>query len=80
MKVDKMSVSFEADLGDAIRTAATRGEKPLSTWLAAAAAAHLRSEALDTFLQDWEAEHGQLSPTELAAAEMQLGFTTPKVA
>ncbi len=73
MKVDKMSVSFDPDLGDAVRGAAARGAKPLSTWLAEAAASKLRAEALADFLDEWEAESGPLTAQEIARAERELG-------
>lgn len=73
MKVDKMSVSFDPDLGDAIRGAAARGGQPLSTWLAAAAASKLRAEALTDFLAEWESESGPLTAQEIARAERELG-------
>ena len=44
MKVDKMSVSLDPQLGDAVRSAASRAGKPLSSWLAEAAASKLRAE------------------------------------
>ncbi len=50
MKVDKLSVSFDPDLGDAVRNAARRQGSGLSRWLADAAAAKLRSDALAEFL------------------------------
>jgi hypothetical protein len=61
VKVDKMSISLEADLGDAAR----RAGKGLSSWLAEAAAAKLRAEALEEFLDGWEREHGPLTAGEL---------------
>jgi hypothetical protein len=72
MKVDKLSVSFDPDLGDAVRDAAKRAGRGLSGWLAEAAEAKLRSEALGDFLDDWEAEHGALSTDQLAAAADEL--------
>jgi hypothetical protein len=75
MKVDKMSVSFDADLGDAIRAAAAQHAKPLSTWLAEAAASKLRAEALAAYLDEWESTHGAISAEELAAAERRLGLS-----
>ncbi|MGH3975490.1 MAG: hypothetical protein ACRDS9_19495 [Pseudonocardiaceae bacterium] len=82
MKVDKLSVSFDPDLGDAVRAAAKRGGGGLSRWLAEAAAAKLRAEALADFLDAWEAEHGPLTAAELATAAAELGLpesatTTP---
>lgn len=78
MKVDKLSVSFDPDLGDAVRAAAQRSGRGLSGWLAEAAAARLRAEALTDFLDGWEAEHGELTAEELARATVELGL--PKVA
>ena len=79
MKVDKLSVSFDPNLGDAVRAAAKRSGKGLSGWLAEAAAARLRAEALADFLDSWEAEHGALTAEELAQATAELGLpATPK--
>lgn len=69
-----MSISFEAGLGDAVRDAARRAGKGLSTWLAEAAAAKLRAEALERFLDEWEREHGPLTAAELEQAERELGL------
>lgn len=74
MKVDKLSVSFDPDLGDAVRSAAQRSGRGLSGWLADAAAARLRAEALADFLDGWEAEHGPLTAEELAKATAELGL------
>ena len=70
MKVDKMSVSFEAALGDEIRRAARSAGVGLSSWLAQAASARLRADALREFLDTWE---GVLTPDDLARAEAELG-------
>ncbi len=75
MKVDKLSVSFDPELGDAIRKAAKRNGRGLSGWLAEAAAAKLRAEALADFLEGWEAEHSPLTAAELAAAAKELGLS-----
>ena len=74
MKVDKLSISFDPELGDAVRSAAAQAGKPLSSWLAEAAASKLRAEALAEFLDGWEAEHGVLTAQELARAERELGM------
>ncbi|MDQ3630018.1 MAG: hypothetical protein M3417_01820 [Actinomycetota bacterium] len=76
MGVDKMSVSFEAELGDAVRAAAAHGGKPLSSWLAEAAAGKLRAEALTELLAGWEAEHGAFTKEETVRAEHELGLHT----
>ena len=79
MKVDKLSVSFDPELGEAVRAAARRSGRGLSGWLAEAAAARLRAEALAEFLDGWEAEHGALSAEELAqaTAELRLAVAAP---
>jgi hypothetical protein len=77
MKVDKLSVSFEPELGDAVRAAARKQGAGLSRWLADAAAAKLRSEALAEFLDAWEAEHGSLTADELATAATELALPSP---
>ena len=69
-----MSISLDPELGDAVRAAAAETGKPLSSWLAEAAAAKLLAEALARFLEDWEAEHGVLAAAEIARAEKELGL------
>jgi len=78
MKVDKMSISFDANLGDQVREAARKAGTGLSAWLAGAAAARLRAEALDEFLHTWEKKHGALTPGELSQAERELGARSSK--
>lgn len=75
-----MSVSFDPDLGDAVRSAAAKSGKPLSGWLAEAAASKLRTEALAEFLADWESEHGVLTAEEIARAEAELGLVVDDTA
>jgi hypothetical protein len=75
VKVDKLSVSFDPDLGDAVRGAARHRGSSLSAWLAEAAAAKLRTEALADYLQEWEVEHGPLTADELASAAVELGVS-----
>jgi hypothetical protein len=77
MKVDKLSVSFDPDLGDSVRAAARRRGGGVSRWLADAAAAKLRNEALADFLDAWEAEHGSLTTAELAKAADELALPKP---
>ena len=47
-------------------------------WLAGAAAARLRAEALGEFLDTWEKKHGTLTVAELSQAEGELGVGAPK--
>jgi hypothetical protein len=46
MGVEKMSVSFDLELGEAIRAAASDASQSVSAWLAQAARDRLRLEAL----------------------------------
>jgi hypothetical protein len=74
VKVDKLSISFEPELGDAVRSAAAQAGKPVSSWLAEAAASKLRAQALAEFLAGWQAEHGALTAEEIGRAERELGL------
>lgn len=74
MKVDKISVSFPAELGAAIREAAAKNRRGLSGWLADAAADRLRAEALAEFAAEWARESGPVTEEELAHAEERLGL------
>lgn len=78
MKVDKISISFAADLGDQVRDAARKAGTGLSSWLAGAAEARLRAEALGEYLDAWEEKHGTLTAAELRRAQADLGFGTGK--
>jgi hypothetical protein len=80
VKVDKLSISFDPDLGDAVRGAARDRGSSVSAWLAEAAAAKLRAEALADYLAEWEAEHGPLTADELARAAAELRTSPPLAA
>jgi predicted component of type VI protein secretion system len=69
MGVEKMSVSFELTLGDAVKKAAAKRSLSVSAWLAQAAQDRLRNEALGEALEAWERKFGKLTAEELAAAE-----------
>jgi hypothetical protein len=73
MKVHKLSISLDPDLGDQVRAAAESVGLSVSAWLAEAAAAQLRHKALHAYLDDWQAEHGKISPARLAKAKAKLG-------
>jgi hypothetical protein len=74
--VEKMSVSFDLELGEAIRSSATGNDQGVSAWLAEAARDRLRLEALADAISAWEEEYGALSDDEVAEAERQL--STPR--
>jgi hypothetical protein len=76
MKVDKMSISFDSQLGDEVRDAARKAGTGLSSWLAEAAAVRLRADALREFVDAWETEQAPLTIEELRRAEAELGLPT----
>ena len=67
-----MSVSFDLELGEAIRTAAVRTGQSVSAWLGEAARDRLRLEALGGAIAAWEERYGPLTDTEVAKAEAAL--------
>jgi hypothetical protein len=72
MGVEKMSVSFDLGLGQAIRQSAQHSAQSVSSWLAEAAADRLRREALGEAVVEWEGEFGALTEAEIAAADRVL--------
>lgn len=80
MNAQKLSISLEPELGDEVRRAARKAGKGVSSWLAEAAAAKLRAEALADYLDAWEGEHGPLTADELRRAEAALGIGAPALA
>jgi hypothetical protein len=73
MNVDRLSLTMDAELGEAVRKAAARAGTSVSAWLAAAAADRLRNELLDAALDAWEAESGPFTDAELNEAASLLG-------
>jgi len=80
VKVDKLSISIDPDLSDAVREAAGRSGMAVSAWLADAARRKLREQALTEFLAEWQAEHGDLTAEEIARAESELGIKAGEAA
>ena len=78
MGVEKMSVSFDLDLGEAIRASATGRSQSVSAWLAEAARDRLRLEVLGDAVEAWEERFGPLSDEELTDAERVLDRATKK--
>jgi hypothetical protein len=72
MGVEKMSVSFELELGEAIRASATTANESVSAWLAQAARDRLRLEALGEAMVAWEQEYGALTEAEVTEAAKPL--------
>jgi len=72
MGVEKMSVSLDLELGEAIRTSAGRGNQSVSAWLAEAARDRLRLESLGEAVTAWEERFGSLTDAEVAEADRLL--------
>ncbi len=72
MAVERVTVSLEAELAEAVREAAEADAQNLSAWLADAARRRLVSRGLRDVLAEWEAEHGPFSEDELATARARI--------
>ena len=72
MKVDNISVSFDRELGDAVRSSAQRAGVELSVWFASAAAAQLRAEALADFRDEWGLPQAPRAAVVIARADVDL--------
>ncbi len=66
--VEKMSVSFDLQLGQDIRASAEAQHQSVSAWLAEAARERLGREALGEAMREWQRVHGELSEDELREA------------
>ncbi len=75
VRVHKMSISMDPELGERARLGAERSGQALSQWIAEAVAARLRSESLGAFLDEYERDEGEFTPDELAAARRSLGLS-----
>jgi hypothetical protein len=69
MAVKKISVALDPDVVEAAAVAAEAHGQSLSSWLNDAARSRLVLERGRRAVQDWQDEHGVLSPEERASAE-----------
>ena len=69
MTVDRLSVTVDPRIAREVREAATHLGVSVSSWVAEAIEARLRSHRLREALDAWEAEDGPLSDEELAEAD-----------
>jgi hypothetical protein len=69
MGVEKMSVSFDLELGDQIKQAAAAEGMSTSAWLAEAARARLRNQALADAIKAWEEVYGPITEEEMAEGD-----------
>lgn len=75
MAVRKLSVALEKSVAARAADVAERRGVSLSAWLNAAAERALLVEQGLAGVAEWEAEHGELSPEELAWADSVLDRT-----
>jgi hypothetical protein len=78
MGVEKMSVSFDLELGEAIRASATSTRQSVSAWLGDAARDRLRLEALGEAVSAWEQKFGPLTAAEISDADKALDRAAKK--
>jgi hypothetical protein len=62
---EKLSISLDADLAAAVRTAASEQGVSVSTWLADAALTQVRQRRLRDALDELASEEGELTPAEI---------------
>jgi predicted transcriptional regulator len=74
-QVDRFSITMPPELGEGVRQAAARHGTSVSAWLTEAAADRLRTEMLGAALDEWEAEDGAFTATELEEATSRLGLS-----
>jgi hypothetical protein len=67
--MERLSLSLPEDLAARIRDAAHADGSTLSAWLARAAESRLLLRNASRAIAAWESEHGEISESELAAAE-----------
>ena len=72
MTVRKLSIALDDTIADEVARAAERAGVSVSAWLNHAAGNELAIEAGLDAVREWEADHGQLTAEELAAADTLL--------
>jgi hypothetical protein len=72
MAVKKLSVALDDAVAQEVALAADRAGVSVSAWLNHAAENELAIEAGLGAVREWEAEHGELTAEELAAADKLL--------
>ena len=72
MAVKKLSVALDDTVAQEVALAADRAGVSVSAWLNHAAENELAIEAGLDAVREWEAEHGELTAEELAAADKLL--------
>jgi Mn-dependent DtxR family transcriptional regulator len=72
MSVERLTVSLESELADAVREAANAESLNVSAWMAQAAHRELASRGLREVIAEWELENGAFTEAELTTARARL--------
>ena len=72
MTVRKLSVAIDPEVAERASASARRAGASLSGWITEAMQDRLRREAGLAAVAEWEAEHGALTPREIAAADRRV--------
>ena len=72
MAVERLTISLEADLAEAIRIAAEADADNVSSWIAEASRRRLAREGLKAVIKEWEGVHGEITIEEMAAVRKRL--------
>ncbi len=72
MATRKVTITLAEELVDAISEVAREDGIPVSRVIASAAERELRLRIGRAVIEDWQAEHGQFTPEELAAARAEI--------
>ena len=74
MAVEKLSISMDVELAEAIRQAAEDDGLSVSAWIAKQVDRTIRMRRLDQLLEEYQAEHGAFTEDELRQAGIRLGY------
>ena len=74
MAVEKLSISMDAELAEAIRQAAEDDGLSVSAWIAKEVGRTIRRRGLRRLLDEYQAEHGAFTDEERRAADIRLGY------
>jgi predicted transcriptional regulator len=69
MTMDRISITVDPELGQAVRQAAAAEGVSVSSWASEALADRVRRHSLRAFLDDWEAEQGPFTEEDKAEAD-----------
>lgn len=72
MVAERITISIDAQLAEALRDAAADDDMNVSAWASEAIEQQLNQRGLRAVIDDWEAEHGGFTDDELAEARQRL--------